>query len=137
MSEGLVLELTATRHDLAEALQTIEHHARARNVAREATARLLIVVEELFTNTIKYGYGGECARPVRLKLVCGGALALTYEDEAPEFDPTCWNREAALGAPPEHRPVGQAGIALVLGLATEVRYERAGGTNRLRLEVAA
>jgi serine/threonine-protein kinase RsbW len=128
--------LKATRDDLASALQMIEQYCQSRNIGREGAMRVLVVVEELFTNSIKYGYGGETDRPVRITLRHGVGLALTYEDDAPAFDPTRWNSDATLTAT-ERRPVGQTGIPLVLGLATSARYERHGNINRLLLELPA
>jgi serine/threonine-protein kinase RsbW len=136
MSEELALDLMATRHDLASALQMIEQYCQSRNIGREGTMRVLVVVEELFTNSIKYGYGGETDRPVRITLRHGARLALTYEDDASAFDPTRWSSETA-PAPAERHAVGQAGIPLVLGLATSARYERRGNTNCLVLELPA
>lgn len=101
---------------------------------RDTTSRLQIVVEELFSNTIKYGYGGECERPVHLRLRCSPRIELVYQDEAPPFDPTAW-RDPAPQAAPEER-VGLQGIPLILGLAESVRYERLRGGNRLTLRFA-
>jgi anti-sigma regulatory factor (Ser/Thr protein kinase) len=135
MGEELVLDLKATRHGLAEALKRIEHFSQSRNLTHAVLMRVLVIVEELFTNTIKYSYGGECDRPVRIALRAGEPLTLIYEDDGPAFDPTRWDGAPALDADPDSRPVGQAGIPLVLGLATAARYERRDGSNRLELEL--
>ena len=76
-------------------------------------SRTRIVVEELFTNTIKYGYRGECDRPVRLKLVIDPAIHLTFEDDAAHFDPTGW-QPGGNSVAEDQRPEGQAGIPLIL-----------------------
>jgi serine/threonine-protein kinase RsbW len=134
MSDGLTLELPARRAGLRHALERLEDHCARCGVGRAMVVRLLVIVEELFTNTIKYGYGGECDRPVRVAVVAApAALELAYEDEAPPFDPTRWT-----GALPdaEHRPVGRTGIALVLGMVREARYEPRPGGNRLVLRLA-
>jgi len=101
---------------------------------RDTTSRLQIVVEELFSNTIKYGYGGECERPVHLRLRCSPRVELIYQDAAPPFDPTAWLATAQPAAL-EGR-VGRQGLPLIFGLAEIVRYERLRGGNRLTLRFA-
>jgi anti-sigma regulatory factor (Ser/Thr protein kinase) len=126
MSRDLVLELSATANDLRSCLDRIEESCARWNVPGDTVSRLRIAVEELFSNTIKYGYGGECGRPVRVN-VLATPLELVYEDEAPPFDPTAWRGKTRPGT------VGRKGIALVLGMARSARYERLAGGNRLTL----
>ena len=103
------------------------------NLAGTLPARLAIAVEELFSNTIKYGYGGACERPVRIVLAAsGGTITLTYEDEAPQFDPTGFRPAVAV----ENRPPGQAGILMVLGLSRSAVYTALEPGNRLVLAFA-
>ena len=84
----------------------MESCARSK-LPRDTTSRLQIVVEELFSNTIKYGYGGECERPVHLRLRCSPRVELVYQDAAPPFDPTAWRDPAPHAAPgSERRPPG-------------------------------
>ena len=50
--------------------------------------RLTLVLEELFTNTVEHGYGGDTEEPVQIACdVEPGRVAVTYEDGAPQFDP--------------------------------------------------
>lgn len=135
MGETLTLDLPARRAGLQQALERLERHCALSAVPREMAMRLLVIVEELVTNTIKYGYGGECDRPVRLALAAApDGLELAYEDEAPPFDPTRWS--TALPAGDQH-PVGRTGIALVLGMVRAAHYEPRPGGNRLVLRLAA
>jgi anti-sigma regulatory factor (Ser/Thr protein kinase) len=132
MPADLVLDLSATTSGLHECLDRIEQSCAGWNLPRATVARLLIVVEELYANTIKHGHGGECGGPVRLRLRSQPAIELVYEDEAPPFDPTAWQ-------PPEggaQLVVGQKGIALILGLAANARYERLPHGNRMTLGFA-
>jgi anti-sigma regulatory factor (Ser/Thr protein kinase) len=128
------LELPATMSGLRACLASIEEACAAWNLDRDTTSRLRVVAEELFSNTIKYGYGGECERPVRLRLRGSPPIELVYEDEAPPFDPTAWlaRNPAAASA---GDTVGRKGIALALGLARSARYERLPAGNRITLRV--
>src|SRR5215472_2962678 len=112
----------ATTEGLSAALRALEQFCTERNLDADLVSRARIIVEELFSNTIKYGYGGECDRPVRLRLSNDNVLKLTLEDEAAKFDPTRWRPDHPEDLPLERRPEGKAGIALVLGLAAHIRY---------------
>jgi anti-sigma regulatory factor (Ser/Thr protein kinase) len=118
-------------------LEFLEKSCAARNIEADLISRARVVIEELFTNTIKYGYGGECDRPVRLRLAFAHDLTVTYEDDAPSFDSTRWQSSVPLAAPGD-RPVGQAGIPLVLGLSATLAYRRLSesGGNRLTITLA-
>lgn len=129
--ESAELEYAATMDGLHAALGAIEQACNRWNIDRPLVSRALIVVEELFSNTIKYGYGGECERPIRLRLA-GRPFAITYEDDAPPFDPTQWKSPDDEALALDQRPEGRAGIVMVLGLCWTVYEPRAGG-NRLIL----
>jgi anti-sigma regulatory factor (Ser/Thr protein kinase) len=129
----LNLNHPATLSALHAALDAIEEACKGWKIDISLVSRARIVVEELFSNTIKYGYGEECKKPVRLGLRPLPELTLVYEDEAPPFNPLTWTtkRDDAL-LPAERRP-GLAGIALVTGLSATACYERHDGVNRLTI----
>jgi anti-sigma regulatory factor (Ser/Thr protein kinase) len=129
----LALDLPATAQGLRSCLASIGEACARRNLPPEMRSRLEIVVEELYSNTIKYGYGGESTRPVRVRLLCATPVELVYEDEAPPFDPTAWLAQEPGQTPPPRDVVGRKGIALALGLARSARYERLRSGNRVRL----
>ena len=113
----------------------VEQVAEANGVARDAVLRLTLVLEELFTNTVVHGHGGDCDAPVFLALeVSADRIAVTYEDTAPPFDPF-----AAVPEPPgdstslEDRRVGGLGVLLVATMGRDVGYARAGDRNRITL----
>ena len=136
MPADLVLDLSATTSGLRECLDRIEQSCAGRNIPRAMVARLRVVVEELYSNTIKHGYGGESQKPVRLLLRSAPRIELVYEDAAPPFDPTAWRPPAGAGTAPQQGGIGQKGIALVLGLAASARYERLPNGNRVTLGFA-
>lgn len=130
MPADLDLTVPATTRGLRAALQSLEDVCAAGHVDDALVSRGRIVIEELFTNTIKYGYGGECERPVRLGISAGGGLTVTIEDEAPAFDPTAWKPASAA---PER--IGQAGIAMVMGLSSQVSYQALANGNRITVVI--
>ena len=127
--EPAELEYAATMDSLHAALGAIEQACNAWKISPDLVSRVLIVVEELFSNTIKYGYGGECARAIRLRLTAR-PFTIVYEDDAPPFDPTHWKSPDNEALALDERPEGRAGIAMVMGLCGTV-YEPQAEGNRL------
>lgn len=129
----LEISAPATMTALLACSERIGHFGAAANLDPEVIARARIIVEELFSNTIKYGYGGECERQIRLRLrrVRGRNLTVVYEDDAPRFDPTQWEPDPAQPKAVESLREGEAGIALLFGLARTVAYQPRRGGNRL------
>lgn len=121
---------------LHAALDAIEQACDTWKIDTALVSRTRIVVEELFSNTIKYGYGGECERPVRLALQPEPQLTLIFEDEAPAFNPLVWKAKRDEALPLEDRPIGQAGIAMVTGLCANTSYRRSDGVNCLTVTFA-
>jgi serine/threonine-protein kinase RsbW len=101
----------------------------------EATIRVVLVLEELFTNTVAHGYPAGSEGPVWVSLgLARDAIEIVYEDACPPFDPIG-------GAPPAPRSaaeqtLGGVGLALVRGLSASARYARVGDRNRVVLTVA-
>jgi len=105
-------------------------------VGHDDALRLTLVVEELFSNTVRHGYGRDSDEPVRIALaVRDGQVALVYEDRAPPFDPLA--RMAvppeSLADPVETRAVGGLGVHLLGQLVDDARYAYEDGSNRLWL----
>ncbi len=123
MASELSLSFSATMSGLVASLEAVDHAGAVWNLDPDLVSRVRIIVEELFSNTIKYGYGLECERPVRLRFSTGPSVTLTYEDDAPPFDPTARARETNASIADAERPEGRAGIALVLGLCAGAHYE--------------
>jgi anti-sigma regulatory factor (Ser/Thr protein kinase) len=118
---------------LVAALDAIEQACEAWNIDAALVSRARIVVEELFSNTIKYGYDGAGDGAIRIRLAAAPRLTLVYEDDAPLFDPTHWRSEADEAVLPDERIEGRAGIAMVMGLCSAASYQAQGGRNCLTL----
>ena len=103
-------------------------------VAADEAARLLIVLEELITNLMKYGYPDR-SNPGQAEIVLslnGGRLEIEFIDDGCEFDPFAgplpkFDRSL------EERPIGGLGLHLLRSLTDEAHYERRNETNVIRL----
>jgi len=107
-------------------------------LARTACLRLNLVVEELFTNTVKHGHRGDCDAPVWIAVSReGDKLQLVYEDKAPPFNPYARLREVTPDMTLEMRKIGGLGVLLTKELAASRDYAYLFGRNRILLTLAS
>ena len=130
-----------------EQFEAIREHAErcCLEAGFEHTARdrLVLVLEELFANTVEHGYPGATQaeageRPVWLTVLPAmGRVEVVYEDAGPEYDP--FTRAAApdYSGPVDSWQVGGLGVSLVIRLGRSVKYERLDGRNRIRFTILA
>lgn len=106
-------------------------------VRREVCLKLNLVVEELFTNTVKYGTRKDSAGPVWITLEAGnGAIRVTYEDHTPPFNPFAQARREMLAAQAGEHREGGLGVLLAHGFSIASDYTYLYGRNRIRLALA-
>lgn len=97
-------------------------------------SRLLVILDELFTNAVTHGRGPHSAGG-SITVVLGwrtGHLGISFVDDGPPFDPLAFG-PPDLDAAQEERPVGGLGIHIVRSLVDQARYRRVGGRNHLHL----
>ena len=96
-------------------------------------SRLNLVVEELFTNTVRHGHKGDSDSPVWVTVSCDGKrVELSYEDSAPPFNPYGQSADQTL----RMRKPGGLGLVLTRKLAASRDYAYLFGRNRIRLALA-
>jgi serine/threonine-protein kinase RsbW len=136
MSPRLAREFRGDAARIPEVRAFAEGFAAQAGLGPDLLRRLVLVLEELFTNTAGHGYRTGGGGPVWIALEGGpGALRVVYEDAAPPFDP--FAQPAPAGpAPSADGPPGGFGLALVRGLTAARCYERLGGRNRIVLDLA-
>ena len=92
------------------------------------------MLEELFTNSIRHGYGGDCDDPIWVSLEQqSDCVRVTYEDAAPAYDPLTATPRADLTAPAQERALGGLGVLITVQLSRDIAYCRADGRNRIVL----
>ncbi len=95
--------------------------------------KLILAVDELVTNSIKYGYAdNNISGDIVVAVDCDGdEFVVTLEDTAPPFDP----RESSLptkddmAAPLDERDIGGLGIFLAMSEVDRFDYRRTGTSN--------
>lgn len=124
---------------LPEAVAFAQDFCARQRVAQPAALRLALAIEELFTNTVGHGHGGDSkvAMIVVGLSVTATRVRLGYADAAPRFDPRPWlaSPPVSLGAAAAARPVGGLGLHIIGRLASRFRYAYRGG-NRLAMAFA-
>ena len=136
---GASAEFPARLAKLPDTASFAEDFCDRQGVDRGDALRLTLVIEELFSNTVRHGYGDDSDAPIRIALsIEDGRVAMLYEDRAPPFDPRAlWSEPPAhIDAPLELRPVGGLGVHLLGELVVEARYAYEDGSNRLWLTLA-
>lgn len=94
---------------------------------------LNLILDELVTNTISYGYAeGEPGWIEITVIVKDGTVALRIRDNGRRFDPT-QKAEPDLDIPLEEKPIGGLGIHLVRKLSTRFAYRRDGDVNETEI----
>ena len=106
------------------------------DVTDEERLRVLLLVEELFANSVNHGYGGDSDAPVWLSLRVGDdSLQLVYEDCARAYNPFDAVDARVTEDDVEHRRIGGLGIVLLVELSSRRHYERRGDRNVIELHV--
>lgn len=103
-------------------------------IAADEAARILILLEELFTNLVKYGYPDR-TEPGQAEIALGlngSLLEIEFIDNGRAFDPLAVPLPD-LGEPLDERPIGGLGLHLLRSLSDGVRYERRDNKNVIRL----
>jgi anti-sigma regulatory factor (Ser/Thr protein kinase) len=97
--------------------------------------RLLVVLDELFSNIVRHGYEGLGPDRGHIDLLLffsDGCLGIELTDDGRPFDPLAVE-SAELDCPAAQRPIGRLGIPIVRNLVDQARYVRQGERNRLFL----
>jgi serine/threonine-protein kinase RsbW len=116
-------------------LQTFaDEFAHECGLPEDERSRLLVILEELFTNAVMHGHGPYSAGGSIIVALDwrSGHLRISFVDDAPPFDPLAFGAPD-LDAAGEERPVGGLGIHIVRSLVDHARYRRKGGRNHLHL----
>ena len=106
---------------------------QARRASPAASFLVILAIDELVTNCIKYGYDDADEHTIEITLSeVDETLTMVVADDGHAFNPLR-ARPPDLSLPIEDRPIGGLGIHLLRELADHLAYERRDGTNRLTL----
>ena len=134
----MVLEQCFTlRNELSEIpalAERIEAFGVEGSLSIQHIYQLNLVLDELITNIISYGYDDDRPHEIQLKLRAEPGLLITVlRDDGKPFNPLLEAPAAILEGSVEDRPIGGLGIHFMRTLMDEVAYQREEGHNQLTL----
>ena len=128
----MTLELHATPEEVMRAVETMQEFAEAQGVPEKMIFGLALALEECGSNIVNHGLQRDAAKTFHVAFDRqADTFAIELRDCGPAFDPTA-AAERKPQAEDDDLPGGW-GIQLVRRYTDEIRYERAGGENILRL----
>ncbi|NDB95050.1 MAG: ATP-binding protein [Verrucomicrobia bacterium] len=119
--------------DLLRVNALFESFATQHDIGGRLRYHLLVSIEEILTNIIKYGFDEEGAHPIHITFRrVEDQIEMEFEDRGREFNPLEIG-EPDLDSPIEDRQLGGLGIHLVKKMVDEAKYRREGDRNILLL----
>ena len=120
--------------ELPRLLEFVTAFAGRSRLPSDEASRLLVVIDELFSNIVRHGYcGSKAVGKIRIGLsFVRGCLRIAVIDDGQAFDPLT-APAPDLDLPTSLRPTGGLGIHFVKNLVDDAQYSRRSKRNRLVL----
>lgn len=127
------MRLLNDRRELAGIGERVDRFGAACGLSRDDTAAINLVLDELVSNIIKYGFDDAGEHHIQVVVgLDGDLLTVSVDDDGKPFNPLDVPRPD-LDRPIEDRPVGGLGVFIVRSMADTLDYRREHGRNRLTL----
>jgi anti-sigma regulatory factor (Ser/Thr protein kinase) len=105
----------------------------SRGVTEHHTHFARLVIDEVVSNCVKYGYPDSSLHHIEIELAHDGEnIRVAIIDDGHPFNPL-EHPEPDTSLPVEQRDIGGLGIHLLRKMADRIQYERIDGRNRLTL----
>ena len=134
MKTFLHIELEPTLSAIDQAREDVRSFCRAQDLRRHTEIAVMLVIEELITNSLEHG---QCPNDASISVDLDyqpGTLVLEYRDSGVEFDPTpLLGAEIDIDATMSGTRLGGFGWQLIGHYCHECDYRREGQQNVLRL----
>ena len=129
MGPGFRMTIGADRREIARVNAAFAEFADAHALPASVRRSLHVVLDELLSNTIAYGFAGREGGEVTVEAVLRtDRVCITLTDDGKPFDPLGMAApDTAL--PVEQRRIGGLGIHLVRRMMDEVSYQRQADRN--------
>ena len=106
--------------EIAKVLDLVEEFAEAHRVSSRIAVAIAVAIDEVLSNTIRYGYPKAGAQPITVTLIVDdAAMVARIEDSGAPFDP---RRAAPAGERPSHAGEGGYGLRMVAHLIDDLTY---------------
>ncbi|MEI8312090.1 MAG: ATP-binding protein [Verrucomicrobiota bacterium] len=115
--------------EIPPAADAVGHFLAGQGACPEILYFARLVIEELASNTIKYGYDDQEAHEIYISAcIRDGSLVLEVSDDGHPFDPLA-APEPATHLPAHERQIGGLGLHFIRSMTDSLDYERRDGRN--------
>lgn len=122
--------------ELETARVCMRSYLQQHSVGAQALYNAELVLEEVLTNTIKYGFQDGASHRIAVEIaVSDGAIVMRFADDGVPFDPSCPSARAQPATIQEAK-VGGLGLTLIRCASRQLTYARKAGTNHLSVTIA-
>ena len=119
--------------EIGRAMDFVEAFRESGPLGEADANAVCVVLDELLSNTIRHGLGGEAGHEISIGLErVDGEVVIEVEDDGLPFDPTHAEAPVLTGALAERKP-GGIGVLFVRQLTHAIDYQRLEGRNRITL----
>jgi serine/threonine-protein kinase RsbW len=126
--------LTSELEEIGRLAEIIEAWAEDLDLPMKTVMETNLMLDELITNVISYGYRSEPGHPIDVSISIEGALmTIRLADKAPAFDPL-QSETPDVTADIDDRDIGGLGIHFVRKLSQSMHYSRVDEQNVVVLE---
>jgi anti-sigma regulatory factor (Ser/Thr protein kinase) len=122
--------------EIPSMISEIEKYCIDHEIPESTTFHLTLVIDELVTNTINYGYDSPRTQEeiiIDLNRI-DNCLQATLEDSGKYFNPL-ESELPSIDLSLEDKPIGGLGLHLMHKFTNRINYERIGNRNKLVLEI--
>jgi serine/threonine-protein kinase RsbW len=129
----MLIELAVDLAELDRLAESIDAYCETNDVPAPAAMQLNLVLEELFTNSVSYGYLANAPGGLPIQILLeprDGGLFVEFSDNGTPYDPLA-APQPDLTLDVEDRPVGGLGVHFLRTMMSDIRYSHDDGRNRL------
>lgn len=130
------LSVPGTQSGVLQAVEAFEQFSRVHDLAKGATWRFPLALDEILSNIVRHGLGARRAAIDLTFSLDGEDVVVEIVDRAAPFNPLLAPPPDTTSPLDERRP-GGLGIALVRRLMDDTRYERRNGQNHFFMRCRA
>ncbi|MBQ5863497.1 MAG: SpoIIE family protein phosphatase, partial [Peptococcaceae bacterium] len=127
--ENKMLSVTPTMETVPQVAAFVEEHLEKFEVSARLTAKLMVAVDEIYSNIVRYSGASEAHVRLVKEL---DTLRLIFSDNGKPYNPLD-AKEPDVTASVEDRAIGGLGIFMVRKMMDNVEYEYTKGMNKLTL----
>lgn len=134
MQGRLQINLPVDLDSIATATAAATDYLRARGASDPAVHFIHLAIDELLSNTVKYGFDTpppDASVEITIQ-IAGGFATFEFSDTGKPFDPLA-APPPDLDTPLEHRSAGGLGIHFLRNMADHISYARLGPRNVLTI----